>query len=205
LEDFSNELAHGSRFKVSCVIRPEYNGTDFSEAQVFTTIHSSLGSLAIDFTPLPLPLPREIAFLHRVANYPENHGPLPIQDLQPLERMSQTFCIEASPFSASFETIPSIPTVASPFEVLYTITNKTNNHQRVRISMIESEDTVSGMLVSGMINGHLVLGPREAKHVSYSILISNVGEAVLPALNVFSLRYNAYIIKNCSRSIFVMP
>ena len=71
--------------------------------------------------------------------------------------------------------------------------------------MIESEGNESGMLVSGTVNGNLVLGPGEETHVCYTILIAKVGETELPTLNVYSLRYNEFIIHNCTRSIFVMP
>lgn len=204
-EDFSSELDEGSRFKISCSLRPALIETYSSELRQSRRVSCPLGSVSIAFTPKPLSLPHGTCFLQEFENYSKYHGPLPLKDLPPIKRMSPRVTIEMTPFDASFETIPSVPTVASPFEVRYAIINKSHFHQRLRISMVESEGAKSGMLISGTVNGNLVLGPGEEKHIWYTILIAKVGETELPTLNVYSLRYNEFIVHNCTRSIFVMP
>ena len=198
-EDVSSELNEGSRFKISCLLRPALTSKQLK------SVSSPLGSLSIIFTPRPLLLPQGTSFLQGLDYYSRYHGPLPLTMLPPIKRISPVVSIEMTPFDASFETIPSVPTVGSPFEVRYAIKNKSHFHQKLRISMIESEGNESGMLVSGTVNGNLVLGPGEETHVCYTILIAKVGETELPTLNVYSLRYNEFIIHNCTRSIFVMP
>ncbi len=135
-----------------------------------------------------------------------NHGPLPLEGLPPLKRTGPIVYVEATPFEASFSTIPSIPKVAAPFEVRYSLTNKTELQQRIKVSMVETEGTSNGMLVSGVINGEIVLGPMESKVLRYSLLVTKVGKTILPTLNVSCLRYNSWIIRGGEKdSVYVLP
>lgn len=200
-EDFSDQLTNGSKIKVSCLIRPEFKTNHVSE---YKKILTSFGTMSIAFIPVSLRLPGG-TLLDRLGHHPGKHGPLPIEDLPPFKVGTPLFYIEAAPFDVSFETIPPELKVAVPFEVKYIITNKTRRHQRLHVSMIESEGTASGMLVSGTINGALVLAPDEEKHVRYSLLIAKVGETALPTLNVSSRHYNSSFVLDCSRKVYVMP
>lgn len=86
------------------------------------------------------------------------------------------------------------------------LTNKTTLQQRIKVSMIETEGTSNGILVSGIINGEFVLGPMEDKVLRYSLLVTKIGKTVLPALSVSSLRYNSWIIRSGEEdSIYVLP
>ena len=201
--EFCSKLTHGSKLKIAYTVRPKLSPVAKSHhGQLAPT---PLGLLKISFKPLPLNVDNgpELQFEDK---FPSNHGPLPIEKLPPFRQRGPVVYVEGTPFEASFSTIPSIPRVASPFEVKYNLVNTTNLQQRIKVCMNESKRRSNDMLVSGIVNGELTLGPREAKVIRYSILVSKIGKAVLPALNISSVRYNSWIIRSSQEDcIYILP
>jgi len=204
--DFCNKLTNGSRLKLAYTVRPELEEDTVSKSESVQVVSTHLGAISIAFTPIPLYSADIIAQYTSEDGFAGYYGPLPIKNLPPFRRRGPIFYVEATPFDASFETIPSMPKVASPFEAKYTLINRTGLQQRLKVSMVETEGTTNGMLVSGIINGELVLGPMESKDLRYTILVTKIGKTVMPALNVSSLRYNTWIIRSSTQnSIYVLP
>jgi hypothetical protein len=205
-DDFCSQLRNGSRLKIGYTICPEVNAVEINDSEYAQATFASLGAVTIAWTPMALPVPEYIAELAQNNEFARKHGPLPIKALPQYSRTGPTFYVEATPFYASFETVPSMPKVAVPFEVRYTVTNTTKLQQRIRVCMTESVGSTNDMLVSGIINGDLLLGPSESKCLRYSLLVTKVGKTILPALNVSSLRYNTWIIRSGNQDcVYVLP
>ena len=205
-DDFCNQLRNGSRLKIGYTICPEVNAVEITDSEYAQAASAPLGAISIAWTPMALPVPDYISELAQKDEFARKHGPLPIKDLPQYCRTGPTFYVEATPFDASFETVPSMPKVAVPFEVRYTVTNTTKLQQRIRVCMTESASSTNDMLVSGIINGDLLLGPSESKCLRYSLLVTKVGKTILPALNVSSLRFDTWIIRSGNQDcIYVLP
>ena len=101
--------------------------------------------------------------------YGGNHGPLSIKKVKVVKQKGPTCYFEMTPFVACFKTIPPMPKVGNPFEVKYQICNKTTLHQRLRVLMNDSDAIVLSysMLVSGVINREIVLGPLKKKVILF--------------------------------------
>lgn len=201
---FWNKLTSGTKLKVTYTIKPRMKSDEAPESAQVTSTH--LGAIAVHFKPIPLHNPNfEISGVSRdLSGY---HGPLPIDELPSSKHKGPLFYVETTPFEACYEIIPPLPRVSCPFEVRYKITNKTYLHQKLKISMTETEGTANSMLVSGIINGELALGPMESTSLCYSMLVTKIGKAVLPDLSVSSLRYNTWIFRGVRQdtSIYIMP
>jgi hypothetical protein len=161
----------------------------------------------MDWSPVPLQHADEIHFQSE-DEYRGIHGPLPMKQLKLVRQKGPLCYVEVTPFEASFETIPSMPKVGNPFEVRYKISNKTSLHQKLRVLMNDSDTIVSSnnMLVSGIINGEITLGPLEKKTLSYSLLVTKVGKISIPTFDVSSVRYNTWVVHGSSMDkVFVSP
>eukprot|EP00554_Chaetoceros_debilis_P011045 CAMPEP_0194109444 /NCGR_PEP_ID=MMETSP0150-20130528/8927_1 /TAXON_ID=122233 /ORGANISM="Chaetoceros debilis, Strain MM31A-1" /LENGTH=1586 /DNA_ID=CAMNT_0038798395 /DNA_START=209 /DNA_END=4966 /DNA_ORIENTATION=- len=201
---FWNKLTSGTKLKVAYTIKPQMKSDETAESAQVTSTH--LGAIAIHFIPIPLHNSNfEISGASKILS--GYHGPLPIDELPSSKHKGPLLYVETTPFDACYEVVPPLPRVSCPFEVRYKITNKTYLHQKLKISMTEAEGTANGMLVSGIINGELALGPMESTTISYSMLVTKIGKAVLPDLSVSSLRYNTWILRGIRQdtSIYVMP
>jgi len=207
-DDFCNKLKIGSKLKLAYTVQPELmpDGGSVDKSNRLQITSTALGYISILFTPLPLYHPEKIEQDRGMNVFENNHGPLPIENLPAFKQKGPFVYVEAAPFEASFHTIPSIPKVASPFEVRYKLLNKTSLQQRIKVSMIENEGDSIGILVSGIINGEVILGPMEEKMLRYSLLVTKIGKTILPTLNVSSLRYNSWIIRGGEEDcIYVLP
>jgi len=113
--------------------------------------------------------------------------------------------VESTPFEAKISSMPQSPKVAVPFEVGFTITNKTTVHQSLKIEMKDSDSRSStDVLISGLCNGHIYLGPQEQRLIVFYILATKAGKVFLPNLNISSARYNSWVIRGFP-DIFVFP
>ena len=206
INDFCNQLTNGSKLKIAYTVCPEVKALEIDASEYAQAASAPLGAVSIAWTPIPLPKPEHISESMTNDEFARKHGPLPIKDLPPYSRIGPIFYIEVTPFDGSFETVPSMPRVSVPFEVRYTVKNKTKLQQRIQVSMTESADATNSMLVSGVINCDLLLGPGESKSLRYSLLVTKVGRTALPALNISSLRFDSWIIKSGNQgSVYVLP
>jgi hypothetical protein len=193
-------------FNVTFSVRSKIRNTNFeSESAQYVT--SRLGFIVVEWVPIPIAFTGNISPIIDKGQYGGYHGPLPIQNLASIHLCCPLCYIEATPFAASLTNIPAMPKVTRPFEVHYQISNHTSLHQRLRVAMSETDNPVDsdGILVSGLINGDLVLGPRESKIFSYTLLVTKVGKTALPSLAVSSTRYKTWVINDKQVNIFVTP
>lgn len=171
-------------------------------------VSGRLGSICFDWLPIPFQKSDDDLISQQHGEFHNLHGPLPVKKLQSLRYPCPSCHIENTPFDASFQTLPCIPRVGHPFEVIYLLRNQTTLHQRLRVMMNDSDSTIpsNSMLISGVINGEIILGPLEEKTLSYSLLVTKVGETTIPSLDVSSIRYNTWIIHGTNMSkIYIAP
>ena len=192
--DICHILKKGTKFTLSTLLLPTIrNLSPYSNSVKFVT--TFMGKVVIGWTPIPMETPKGIS-TNIADKFEYNHGPLPIPDSQPIYCHGPTCYIESTPFDASIEIDPPMPKVSIPFQVRYIIGNKTNLHQHLKITMHKTGNGASsnGMLISGLLNGELCVGPMETKILSYSILVTRVGKTSLPKMNISSVRYNSWVI-----------
>lgn len=178
------------------------------------SVSARLGSLVVEWAPSPmdLELDEKIKYLGPLVE--SGHGPLDIGS--PLiSRFPGPACyIESPPFETYLCPLPSQPQVYSPFQLSYSIENKTNQHQTLLVNINLGEGGIGrqmtdDLLVSGLVSGELQLGPRETQQFCYTIVPTKTGKTFLPGLGISSLRHNTWVIKqdqdDNARSIFVVP
>ena len=197
------KLNSGMKVSITFAARPS-----ISENSQEEHISSILGTISLDWSPVPLQKLEYHQTKQMNDEFREYHGPLPVKNLQHIRYHCPSCHVEKTPFEASFKTNPDVPKVGNPFEVRYLIVNRTKLHQRLRVMMNDSESTAPSnyMLVSGVINGEIILGPHEEKLLSYSLLVTKVGKVTIPSLDVSSVRYNTWIIHGSTmKKIFISP
>jgi hypothetical protein len=201
--DLCKNLNSGTRIDISFTVRPHIKN-DVSLKEETVTL-CRLGAVSIEWSPTPLHIPTGIT-INKEDQFRDYHGALPIKQPKSLRQKGPSCYVEVTPFATSFRTIPAMPQVGNPFEIRYEIVNRTSLHQRLRVLMNDSDaiSASNSMLVSGIINGEIVLGPLEKKILSYSILVTKVGNITTPAFDVSSVRYNSWIVHG-SNKIFVSP
>ncbi len=201
--DLCKNLNSGTRIDISFTVTPRIK-SDISLKEETMKL-CRLGAVSIGWSPMPLNIPTGIT-INKEDQFRNYHGALPIKPPRSLRQKGPSCYVEVTPFKTSFQTIPAIPQVGNPFEIRYEIVNRTSLHQKLRVLMNDSDviSTSNSMLVSGIINGEIVLGPLEKKIISYSILVTKVGNITTPAFDVSSVRYNSWIVHG-SNKIFVSP
>lgn len=201
--DIQKCLASGSNLQIGYVVKPSMILRDDNSPRVSSL---PLGALEVKFLPIGLNNESYPVLQSKIDIFSSYYGPLPIRNLPPYRRSGPICYIEETSFEVSVETVPNMPKVGIPFEICYNILNKTVFQQKLSVSMIENEGSVSGMLVAGFINAEIVLGPKENKVFRYSLLATKIGKISPPTLNVSSLRNNTWIIRELNQGgIYVMP
>lgn len=194
-------LNSGKKVNVTYVVRPRIIN-DISQE---SSCAARLGAVHIEWSPVPLKNTEDVA-MNTEPQFQGYHGPLPVKQARLLKQKGPLCHIEMTPFDASIQVIPPMPKVGRPFEVRYQIVNRTSLHQRLRVLMNDSESIASSnnILISGIINGEMILGPFEKKILSYNVLVTKVGNTATPSFDVSSVRYNSWVVHG-SKKIFVSP
>ena len=183
-----------------------------SKTSQYEVVRVSLGTVKIDWCP------DHLEFNTSEAPGKERnlrHGPLKLDSHEPLVYIGPTVKVERVPFTAGLLTFSHSSKVAVPFEVKYWIRNNTQIPQALSVLLddsMPSQDANSpsqdNMLVSGMVNGEILLGPQERSTFGYSALALRAGITKLPSLKVSSSRYDAWVIRDGvdeSREVFILP
>lgn len=230
--DPSRLLSDGSQFSLAYTLEPKLNvSQDDNTKDDVSELHQQhvstrMGALAIDWCPVPLEIPTEASTILGTG-----HGPLKLSSPLSME-LAGPFCyIESAPFETRLESVPSAPRVAIPFQVSFSILNKTGLLQKLSVVLADSSSSSSsaaaggdgaasatvkfeqpedhhGILIAGLVNGEITLSPFERQTLSYTALATRAGETYLPALSVTSLRYNSFVIREehmTGRSMFILP
>ena len=198
--DICHILRKGTKLNVSSTLRPKMTKED----QNFIT--SSLGQVIVNWTSISLSSPPGIS-TNINDQFKDYHGPLSIKNSQPIRCYSPVCHIESTPFETSTKIEPPLPKVLTPFQVRYVVTNKTKQLQHLKINMrdVDKDILSSGMLVSGVLDGDISLGPKESKILRYTVLVTRVGKMSLPAMSVSSTRYKSWVIRTTDETFFVAP
>lgn len=154
-----------------------------------------LGNIAIDWLPKQIALPDEA----KAALGPEveAHGPLVLASPIPMKFRGPLCYIEKAPFKTLFQCQPPVPKVAVPFHVNYSITNKTDTHQKLAVALNGqpgSGQKSQDILICGLLGGDLRLAPHETKMLSYTAIATRPGMTNLPAVSISSARFNAWVV-----------
>ena len=177
------------------------------------SVSAPLGTISVDWFPIPLELPEEMEFA-RPSETTDCHGPLVLSKPSTCRFMGPPCYVERAPFHVVKDDIPASPRVAEPFKVLYHVQNKTNLHQRLDVMLNDSEPETDGgsepdgFLVAGVVNGTVSLGPFETKCLSYMAVPTRSGKLMMPSFRVTSDRFKSWVIRDDtpgSRSICILP
>ena len=191
-DDTCRFLAEGSKFTVAYSVDVSINEKAAKQA---TKVRGPLGAVQVDWLPFPLQLPSEAAVTSSLR-YANSHGPLRLEKPSAIRFPGPNCEVHKAPFRAQLAVMPPAPSVASPFQVNYSIENMTALHQTLNLEMSDPMNNGgdSGLLIAGLINGVLQLGPKEKQTVSYTVMATRPGRAQLPRLSVASNRYNTWVI-----------
>jgi hypothetical protein len=205
--DSSRILSNGSRFCLTYSVKPLVK-----DQYIKGSVSTRLGVIWVDWYPVSVPLPEDIP--QSDIESLNSHGPLRLSEPPTLKFRGPPCYIEDAPFETVLESLPPSPRVAIPFEMSYRISNKTGMQQKLSILMSDQSDdrersnVSEGVLVSGLVNGDIILSPFESQTLSYTALATKAGKTTMPALSISSDRYKTWLVKDKhegSREIFVLP
>lgn len=204
MDDPSRWLTKMSNFSFVYSVHAEMTNTKRS-------ITFPLGNISVDWLPKQIDLPEEA----RAVLGPEiqAHGPLVSPSPLPVRFKGPLCYIEKAPFKTAFQCRPPVPKVSVPFEVHYSITNDTETHQRLVVALDSGSEFSPGqqiqdILVCGSLGGTIRLAAFETIVLTYSAIATKPGMTTLPAVNVSSARFNAWIVHERggnSRHLCVLP
>ena len=164
-------------------------------------VSTHLGVLCVDWAPKPLSVPPAAK---RISNI-EHHGPLPLDEKSTMTFRGPACYVERAPFETSVAIFPASPRVGSPFEVVFSIVNRTLVHQTVSVSLQDTSGT-SDVLVAGFVNGDLRLSPQATQVLSYTVIATKSGKVSIPPISIASSRYKTWLVRSSGSSdLFVLP
>ena len=214
-------VANGTAGDCNCVYRPQpddpfrilstrskicvsYTIAASLKDDAITSASATLGSILVDWRPSILELS-----LDNKNGVHKSHGPLALDTPSTIRFTGPNCYIERAPFQATTLDLPPHVSVATPFDVRYSIVNTTRSHQSVSIQMLEepTSTNASGLMLSGCMKGQLSLGPLEKHVLSYRAIAFRPGEIHLPVLRVSSDRYKSWIIneRSVGKRLYVFP
>ena len=203
-------LSIGSKFTVAYAVEAKLK-SGFRRGGV----SSNLGVLEVDWSPVALGVPKEVSSSSRTTvGSIESHGPLILQSPSTMRFRAPACYIESAPFEVELTIVPPTPSVAAPFQVLCSITNKTHLHQLLTIQLhtpaLTDGAPREGLLLSGTTRGELTLGPQESQTLQYTFLASHPGPLRLPALQIASTRYKSWVVHEgggggARHDVYVLP
>ena len=210
--DISRRLVERSKFGLTYTVEPRI-------LDMKGSVSARLGIIWVDWFPMSMPLPGEFSESQNGSDLAfgtlTSHGPLRMLEPSTLKFRGPPCYIENTPFETVLESLPPSPRVATPFVISYRISNKTGMHQKLTVMMGNqssgggSRSSVSeGILVSGLVTGHIQLAPFESQTLFYTALATKAGKTTMPALSISCDRYETWVIKDepeGSRVVFVMP
>jgi hypothetical protein len=168
------------------------------------SVSHHLGVVCVDWSPIAIALPTEV-FSTRALRA---HGPLVLDSTATIKFRGPPCYVESAPFEAVMMVNPVSPRVTFPFELSYRITNKTNNHQKLLVSVTERTDgDVDALIVAGILNCEIWLSPFETQSLTYTAIATKAGKTALPAISIACERYKTWVINDGSsnRDLFVLP
>ena len=205
--EFAHILKAHCKFRTTFFVQPQLMGCGSKSGVLNCT--TNLGVLEVRWKPKGYSLPPTKALVTCHDPFKDCLGPLSmIQQIDSIKAYGPLCYIERAPFDASLSLIPTATKVATPFEVVYTITNQTIVPQELSVTLSPQDTNSNVVLVSGLMTGPIYLGPKETSRLIYMILANSPGRMSLPCINVTSQRHGTWIIRSNpdnSPRVFVMP
>jgi len=199
--DPCRKLTSGTKFSISWTTE-----VNVSSHYLKGGVSARLGTISVSWSPSPIPVPEE-AFID--GEPLDAHGPLRLEDTCILHLRGPACYVENAPFDTSVDKLPDRIEVASPFEIVFHIKNKTALDQRLQVSLDEG-DKEKGlpMMVAGLAKGDVCLGPFEARTLSYTAVATKPGIFCAPSVSISSHRYSTWLIHDSranAQNVFVAP
>jgi hypothetical protein len=207
VDDPCRILSAGSNICVSYTIRASL------KEKSMESLSAPLGSISVDWTPVQIENALKVPLVsnQNVADL-SSHGPLAL-DMPSTIRFTSPVCnIERTPFKAEPLQLSTSVTVATPFDIKYSISNLTTSHLSITIQVLEENlskgsipGALSGLLFSGCLNSQLSLGPHEKQVISFHAVAIRPGEIFLPPVRVSSDRFKSWILNDSGKRLFAFP
>lgn len=201
-EDPCRSLTIGSKFSLAWMTEVKMK-SNFLKG----SLSSTLGMISVDWRPASIALPEEVSGSESISE----HGPLQLATPSTCCFMGPPCYIENAPFEVKIDTLPYAPKLSVPFAATYRIRNKTTLHQTLRVVFNDKEfpdNQSSGLLISGLVDGKLSLGPSEVFNLSYTLIPTRTGKIWMPQICVSSDRYNTWVIKESPQDrkmVLILP
>lgn len=199
-EDPCRFLSEGAIIQTSYSVLPR-----LKENVVERHSTARLGYVLVDWRPCPLKVNTADEF-PGIESATNVHGPMVLAEPSTIRFPGPNCHVERTPFSVSVDASPDCPVAGVPFEVVYTLTNNTNQHQAVYVQ-IKEETESSDWLMSGRTSGKLNMGPEEQQKLLFSFTAMRPGGMALPQLQVSTDRFDSWIVneETSARLLNVMP
>lgn len=166
-----------------------------------TPVSTHMGILCVDWAPKPLRIPPAA----KDTVHFQHHGPLPLIDKSTIKFRGPACYIETSPFETSVSIHPTSPRIGIPFEIVFSITNRTSVHQVISVSLTDVEKEMS-LLVAGTTKGDLRLAPQGTQLITYAVVATKPGKVSLPSISIASARYKTWLVRGAeSAGLFIRP
>lgn len=198
-------LSPGYKLAVAYTVKPQ-----LTASMDVTGTKTPLGVISVDWKSSSLPIPEEAKSDSLNLAKVQSHGPLRLDAPATIRFQGPVVYVERTPFEATLNNFSATPKVGVPFDVTYTVKNKTVLSQIVRVDVMDPPDDnglgSNSLLFTGMLAGEIILGPSEAQSITYTVLATRAGKINLPSLNLSSGRYKSWIIKESTRKeIYIFP
>jgi hypothetical protein len=202
VDDPCRLLAKGSTIAVPYTVKPRLKGWEGAGGGVT----ASLGTIAVDWKPSPLPLSTEAKLCIDKLNGISSHGPLRLDAPGTLRFAGPSCAIRSPPFAVAIQSVPSAPRAGYPFDLAFRITNRTALHQPLSVTMSDpAGDEPGSLLYAGTTGGELVLSPRETRVLAYTMIATTPGKWRLPSLEVVARRTGAAVLSEEGSAVYVFP
>jgi hypothetical protein len=196
--DPSRILNGGSSIRTGySVIASLKNQSDTND--ISCPISCPAGNLAISWRPIPL-----------AATFADkedvSHGPLVLREPAQSTFAGPACLVVRSPFEVCPPEINPAPKIGEPFAVTCGITNQTDQHQHIEVS-VELDNLPSDVIVSGMGAGSLSLSPGARDLICFTVVALRAGYIPLPKLQIVAPRYGTPVFdsEQMDFKVFISP
>jgi len=205
---FMNQKKLGSKLSLSYSVSTR---RDVESGNGHETI--PLGIISINWKPVSLRLPDNLALSDTKDEFGFTHGPLGLPNLSPMIFYGPQCRVLPSPFTAKLLKCPSIPKVGAPFCISYQVTNGTAKSQMLILCLNDVHNGDPGtqsspqLLGTGKLKEEMQMAPFEEKTFSFTFMSMVAGKVLRPPLTVSSGRHQTWVINEtliCPH-LFVMP
>jgi hypothetical protein len=157
------------------------------------------GNLAVAWRPIPLTW----SFADKET---VSHGPLVLREPAQSIFVGPSYLVERSPFDICPPIDIPAPKVGEPFTVTCGVTNRSDQHQHIDVS-VDFDSLPSDVMVSCMGFWSFSMSPGARDLLSFTMVALRGGYLQLPKLQVFATGYHAFIFdsEKIDFKMFISP